>query len=587
MPDEMFPYTVAPVPAASPDGELADIRLHTGGKTWHLWGRGGKERELRILDPLLQAQENKNRVPLPVFLGAGLGHALAHLLSIYDGPVAVIDREAPILEHSKAKERFADNPRVLWLDDADPQKVLDTLSRWQMEQGGAPFLPLPCPVYLRLAPDYYAALREHLNRSGSYDFWAKARYPKFQDKSPRILLITSQYFLMGEIVTACQRLGVEHRFINIGDSELASVDFVERLLTEVVAFKPDFVLTINHLGVDREGVLVDLLQRLELPLASWFVDNPHLILYLYNRLVNPITAIFTWDADNIPSLQEMGFTNVFYLPLGTDAVRFAPRPNLPANATLRTRVGFVGNSMHSKVAHRLKTAHPNRELLRTYRKVAAGFDDSNEPSVRAYLEQHHPELLPHFLLLDTQERRLAYEAMITWEATRRYRKRCIEGILPFEPLIVGDKGWKITFKNTPYVWRWFHELNYYEELPAFYPLCEINFNCTSKQMKGAVNQRLFDVPATGSFLLTDWRSQIDRLFDPGSEVVCFREPEEVPELTRHYLEHPAERNRIAQAARRRILAEHTYEHRMQTVLDTMRQTFGSSTPARNRGSHAR
>lgn len=577
MSNTSFNYTAEAIASPEVETGAGDVRLQVEGKTWHLAGRAGRKREASLLAPLDKArQESPGRMPLPVFLGAGLGVALEQCLADTDGPVAVVDRETPILELTGTRQRFSGDPRVLWLDDPDPQRVLETLSRWQMEHGGAPFLPLPNPVYLRLAPAYYALLKERLGASSSFDFWAKARYPKFRSERPRILLISSQYFLMGEIVTACRRLGVEHHFLNLEDNEIASVDFVERLLTAVVDFKPDFVLTINHLGVDREGVLVDLLERLELPLASWFVDNPLLILYLYSRLVSPITVIFTWDADNLPSLRELGFSNVFYLPLGTDAQRFTPRPDLPQNALLRSRVGFVGNSMHSKVAHRLKRARPDRELLLSYRRVAADFRESEEPSVRALLEQKHPELLPHFYELDTPERRMAYEAMITWEATRQYRKRCIEGIMPFEPLIVGDPGWKITFKNTAYKWRWFHELNYYEELPAFYPLCEINFNCTSKQMKGAVNQRLFDVPAAGSFLLTDWRQQMERLFEPDKEVVCFKEPEAVPELTSYYLQHPAERERIALAARKRILAEHTYEHRLQTLIRDMYRVFAPS-----------
>ena len=74
---------------------------------------------------------------------------------------------------------------------------------------------------------------------------------------------------------------------------MGCAEFVEELLRAVVEFKPDFVFTVNHLGVDREGVLIDLLARLELPLASWFVDNPHLILYVYDRLNSPWTSIFT------------------------------------------------------------------------------------------------------------------------------------------------------------------------------------------------------------------------------------------------------------------------------------------------------
>ena len=77
-------------------------------------------------------------------------------------------------------------------------------------------------------------------------------------------------------------------------------------------------------------------------------------------------------------------------------------------------------------------------------------------------------------------------------------------ILDFNPLIVGDPGWKELLKGRD-GWRYHSELSYYDDLPDFYPLSDINFNCTSQQMKGAVNQRVFDVPCCNGFLLTDHR----------------------------------------------------------------------------------
>ncbi|MDE7065649.1 MAG: glycosyltransferase, partial [Desulfovibrionaceae bacterium] len=40
-----------------------------------------------------------------------------------------------------------------------------------------------------------------------------------------------------------------------------------------------------------------------------------------------------------------------------------------------------------------------------------------------------------------------------------------------------------------------------------------------------------------------------------------------------------ERMRITQAARRRVLAEHTWEHRITTLLDHMRGIYGTPTRA--------
>lgn len=554
-------------------GRLIDLTITCRGRTLPLLGSGGPSRELTTLAPYDRA--DNPLASLPVLLGAGLGHALEALLQRHSGPIAVVDAGHGILEASGLRDRHRDN-RILWVEEHDLEAALRTLTTWQIAHGGAPFMPLPNPVYLRFDRDFYASLRDRLAASERFDFWGKATYAKFSQTKPRVLLLTSHYFLIGELVSACERLDFPHRLLKMPEGEYGQTAFVEDLLREVLDFKPDFVLTLNHLGVDREGVLIDLLEKLRLPIASWFVDNPHLILHMYRRLVSPWTSIFTWDADNVGSLRSLGFEHVVYLPLATDPLRFTPSAvRLPDDHPWRSRVSFVGNSMVYKVAHRMKAGRLPAMLLRGYRDVARAFGASDERSVPLFLTRFAPSLRAAYDALDSDERRLCYETMVTWEATRQYRTECVAAMLPFSPLIVGDKGWRQQFRNVTEPWRLHKEINYYEDLPRFYPLSDINFNCTSKQMKGAVNQRVFDVPAAGAFVLTDWREQMEHLFDSGREIICYHSPEEATALARRYLEDPAARATVVRMARKRILAEHTYEHRLNVLAHHMRERYGA------------
>ena len=397
-------------------------------------------------------------------------------------------------------------------------------------------------------------------------------WPKFRDKTPRILLLTSQYFLIGELEAACRRLGVDHLFLDLGAREMDLDEFVARMVDALTGFKPDFVLTVNHLGVDREGVLASLLKRFDLPLASWFVDNPHLILNVYEYLFEARTALFTWDADTVDSLTALGFPHVFHLPLGADPTRLTPHRSRPVEAW-RSRVSFVGNSMLTKTMMRVNAARPSQALLQAGLEAARAFAASDEPLAGPFLEKRFPELTGEIAALGTPERRQAFETFVTWQATLLYRLDCVSRTLPFSPLIVGDPGWKELFRDVD-GWRYHPELSYYDDLPDFYPLTEINFNCTSQQMKGAVNQRVFDVPCCRGFLLTDHRRQMEALFEPEKEIVFYRHPDEIPQLIERYLADPAARNSVAEAARNRVLAEHTYDHRMRSLMETMRRTFG-------------
>ncbi|MBH0198480.1 MAG: glycosyltransferase [Nitrospira sp.] len=83
-----------------------------------------------------------------------------------------------------------------------------------------------------------------------------------------------------------------------------------------------------------------------------------------------------------------------------------------------------------------------------------------------------------------------------------------------------------------------------------------------------VNPRTFELAACGAFQLSDERSLFPDLFTD-QEVVRFRSVEDVPTLIRTWLKDPDRRRAVAEAARRRVLRDHTYEHRMKKLLTSI------------------
>lgn len=545
-------------------GTVTDIRIEMQGREFQLLGPYG----LRRLQGELERIKRETPQNLLVLLGAGTPGYLDLVREKWPGPIAVVDKEDALVRACGSKE-LLDSRDFFVVREGEARAAVNRLTRWQLKNEGRPFRVLSLPAYMRLDGDYYRFVYEHLQASRKFDFWAKTRYPRFKEELPRILLITSQYFLMGELQAACRRLGVPHHFLKLPDQELGREEYVQGLLQAVVEFRPDFVLTINHLGVDKEGVLLDLLDKMRLPLASWFVDNPHLILYLYENLNSPWTSIFTWDRDNLPTLRDRGFENPTFLPLATDSERFA---SMNGRIKPKNDLAFVGNSMVHKVGSKFRDSILTPALKKSYPRVAGKFNSSDELSVEKCLEVNFPELWADFKSITDVEDRLRYETMVTWEATRVYRAGCVRRLLDFQPIIAGDDGWRDILADSN-CWTWRRELNYYTELPFFYPQNRINFNCTSAQMKGAVNQRVFDVPVSGSFLLTDYRRQMDELFEPERETACFSDPEEIPDLIRYYLKNPGKREKMVRAARERILSEHTYEIRLQKLMRSMQELY--------------
>lgn len=87
----------------------------------------------------------------------------------------------------------------------------------------------------------------------------------------------------------------------------------------------------------------------------------------------------------------------------------------------------------------------------------------------------------------------------------------------------------------------------------------------------ANNMRLYEATGVGTMLITDWKENLQEMFELGKEVVAYRSPEECVELIRYYLEHDDKREAIAVAGQRRTLGEHTYYQRMQELVHLVRQ----------------
>ena len=80
-----------------------------------------------------------------------------------------------------------------------------------------------------------------------------------------------------------------------------------------------------------------------------------------------------------------------------------------------------------------------------------------------------------------------------------------------------------------------------------------------------VNPRTFEVASCGAFQLVDERALLPELFSR-DEMAVFGSLEDLKERIAHFSAHPEERRRMADCARERVLKEHTYKHRMQTLL---------------------
>jgi spore maturation protein CgeB len=82
-----------------------------------------------------------------------------------------------------------------------------------------------------------------------------------------------------------------------------------------------------------------------------------------------------------------------------------------------------------------------------------------------------------------------------------------------------------------------------------------------------ISERPLEVACCDRAPFSEPQVDLSRFLEVGEEVITFQGPDDLRSKVDHYLKRPGELERIARRARQRVLAEHTYRHRMQHLLE--------------------
>jgi spore maturation protein CgeB len=407
------------------------------------------------------------------------------------------------------------------------------------------------------------------------------KYRKFVNEPLRCLIFRANYHMLFESSRALKKMGHLVRMIPtiplessdeqivVKTDERQMQEHINRMLKSIYEFRPDFILSVNHIGFDEGGLMTEILTRIEMPHAVWYVDSPTFILKGESKTNSPFCTIFTWERRYIGEMRKIGFGNVHHLMLATDPDIFNSGSGVIRRSDKTMQVSFVGNSMvepTSKWQRLLYRCDRLSEFVRhasVYKLKDRSID--MDGMIRRYREEREKKV--HF---PSKEMRWVTESAIVWNATMRYRAEFINRLARVGVDVYGDDGWHIIAGKGVRIHRRVH---YYRELPSIYCQSKINMNTTSFQMATAVNQRVFDVPACGGFLITDAQDDLFDILKEGEDCAIYRHVSELPEVVSWYLKNESVRERMAISANRKIVSRHTYINRMAGMIEILKKNY--------------
>lgn len=383
-------------------------------------------------------------------------------------------------------------------------------------------------------------------------------YPKFRDAT-RMLVLETDYFFDRSWCRAAESLGWQTATVPSAMVGSLTREDVRKLFVTLGEFKPDFILASNYAGMDMEGMFSRFFEDARIPYVSWFTDTPRMILYDRKIHCSHYAVAATWERAYESHFRRLGFEHVFYMPLATDPAIFSG----VAQRRCDRRLAFVGTSMIEQANEAWATLEHLPEITQAILDAFA----EGRVTRDAFAEGIQAIVPPRLLEGRTSSELRHVELCIVYEATRRQRADMVTRLEPHGVEVRGDASWQHV---TP---RANGSVGYFTDLAAFYGNTLINLNSTSLQMKTAVNQRVFDCPAAGGFLITDAQDDLAELFDLDSEVVTYATLDELEDKVVYYLCHPEQRVAIIERAQQRIAAQHTHARRLKSLEDYLRKRY--------------
>lgn len=155
-----------------------------------------------------------------------------------------------------------------------------------------------------------------------------------------------------------------------------------------------------------------------------------------------------------------------------------------------------------------------------------------------------------------------------------HRQRHLEAILEVTPNVViyGRKWRRNNLTNRPLLaavkGRWIDG----EPLNMLYNQSRVVLNVTNwgagaGRARSGMNMRIFEVPASGAFLLTDESREMDEFLIPGEHVGTYGDVSDLKAQLCRYLAAPAELERIADNGYRHVRQNYTYDVVAQRVIE--------------------
>lgn len=384
----------------------------------------------------------------------------------------------------------------------------------------------------------------------------------------RILLLEWQSFGTPFVVQGFQQLAYEVEKLPIPREKVDTrndANYAEKLVYQIMEKEYAAVFTFNYFPVVAIAC-----KACKIPYVSWTYDSPFIQLYS-KTLAFETNFVFVFDSNTVRELHTMGYNNVQYLPMAAAHDYYSNLLKQGYNKKkYQSDVAFVG-SLYNEDFH--NPFRKMKEISGYYKGMIDGLLQAQK-NIYGYnflqqiLEERQDlvekiyEICPITVSGDGLE-------TIEWVYANYYLSRQVTALdrcellgkmaQQYQTCIYSPEKCNIPNAQSK------SKVDYYMEAPYVYHNSKINLNITLRSIQTGIPLRAFDIMGSGGLLLSNYQEDFLEYFEPDIDFVMYGSYEEAIDKTSYYIENETERDKIIQNSRNKIIAGHTYLHRVKSM----------------------
>ena len=309
-----------------------------------------------------------------------------------------------------------------------------------------------------------------------------------------------------------------------------------------------------------------------IPYLCLIVDSPVLELFS-TSLANPCNKVFLFDRQLYNDFHHINPDGIFHIPLATnvrDNYATATMASAADRARFSSDISFIGSLYSEKCLYNQITLP---EKMRGYvdglieaQLLVYGYNFIEECVTPELIEAFckvRPELInfPDSMKVDTKA--VIAQHIISVKVAEQERLRYLKALSEHfnVDLYTGSDTYSMPLIHN----RGFAKTN--TEMPIIFHQSKINLNLTAKSIRSGLSLRIFDVLGCEGFLITNYQAELPEHFNIGEDLEAYTSLDDLMGKCEYYLSHDKERREIAHNGFEKVKKYHTYDIRLNQMLE--------------------